>query len=126
MVVASGHRQSRGQQAVLRFENGRGVDAQHLDCDVGHQVRRIRAVDRREEHTPTGAVCVDGQGRGDGGLARTAGSDDERDPRGGLGNAIAQPSTRFFNSFNAVSVMTFSALRLNKPIMGMARSTVSS
>lgn len=37
----------------------------------------------------------------------------------------AQPSTRFFSSVSAVSTMTFSALRLSMPSMGILRSTLS-
>ena len=36
-----------------------------------------------------------------------------------------QPSTRFLSSFRAVSMMTFSALRLSMPSIGILRSTAS-
>ena len=43
----------------------------------------------------------------------------------GPSTARAQPSTRFFSSRRAVSTMTFSALRLSMPSMGIVRSTAS-
>ncbi len=59
-------------------------------------------------------------------LARSALADEQSDLGAGVGASLAQPSTRFFSSLSAVSVMTFSALRLNNPIIGIFRSTVNS
>lgn len=80
----------------------------------------------------TAAVAGVGEcgGAGQGCFSDTALADEQLDAGGGVrrafGTAGGQPSTRFLSSLRAVSVMTFSALRLNMPIMGMFRSTVSS
>ena len=42
-----------------------------------------------------------------------------------VGRHVGQASTRFFSSLRAVSTMTFSALRLSSPIMGIFTSTDS-
>ena len=94
----------------------------HVEC-VG---QRMGLIDRGEQHTLAGARPRDGCGARERGLAGAALADEEFDPRPLRCGRAAQPSTLFFSSFNAVSVMTFSALRLNMPIIGMVRSTVSS
>ena len=42
-----------------------------------------------------------------------------------LGMLKRQPSTRFLSSLSAVSMITFSALRLSRPSIGITRSTAS-
>ena len=42
-----------------------------------------------------------------------------------VGSAQPSASTRFFRPFNAVSMMTFSALRRSMPIIGMLTSTAN-
>src|SRR5688500_3691521 len=63
---------------------------------------------------------------GTGGLADAplAGEQDDPDAHGS-GSAQPSASTRFFRPFNAVSMMTFSALRRSMPIIGMLSSTAS-
>ena len=63
-----------------------------------------------------------GGGGSQGRLAHPALADEQADP----GAGVFQPSTRFFRSFNAVSVSRFWVLRLSSPIIGIIRSTDSS
>jgi hypothetical protein len=134
-------RQNVRERGVPRYDKGKSIeleyvqtllDRHHLGCvgavgvhseDVRHRVRLIEGHDKR---TPSGPRvverCFDGKSR----LARTALADEQSDRSVGLGAGLGQPSTRFFSSLSAVSVMTFSALRLNSPIIGMFKSTASS
>ena len=49
----------------------------------------------------------------------------DRRPDADAGRVARQPSTRFFRPFRAPSMIVFSALRLNMPIIGMLTSTFS-
>ena len=101
---------------------------------VTQGVRRVRRHHQRLASRPRQGG---GGGRGQGGLPDPALAGEQHDPHptsvaartpvavpGGPGST--QPcSTRRLRPFNAVSMMTFSALRGSMPIIGMLRSTAS-
>ncbi len=126
VVVAA--RGQRGEGAVTLLDEARRVETHGL----GHvragpeQGRRVVPVEAGEHDARPPTTKPGRQGRGHGGLAGPTRPHHEGEPSGRSGRRGGQPSTLFFNSFRAVSVMTFSALRLKRPIMGIARSTVSS
>ena len=86
------------------------------------------SVDTTSTRRPALRITHRGRGR-QRRLAYPALADEEADPGlavGAAGHWIHSASTRFFRSFNAVSVSLRSALRLSRPIIGMTRSTESS
>ena len=85
--------------------------------------QRVRGVGGEHQRALPGAS---GEGRRTGrrgGLADAALAGEQDDPHG----TARQPSdsTRFLRPLSAVSMMTFSALRLSMPIIGMEMSTAS-
>ncbi len=80
---------------------------------------RLRTVRRGRLQQPLQdlAALVDHAG----GHLGAADVDPDAQARSGNGG---QPSTRFFSPFKAPSMMVFSALRLNIPIIGMFTSTL--
>ena len=75
----------------------------------------------------SGRACIAGAQLA-GEQSRSAAASSATDPaarRGRAPRGSRQPSTRFFSSFRAVSMMAFSALRLSIPIIGIFRVTAS-
>ena len=140
-VACRSHRQHRTQTAVPLFEQPRGIDLDDVQVPSNRSdarvlvgvtlcaegvAERVRLVEGGNQHLPARGRERKTRCRRQGGLPRATFADEQRYRGAGFGASVGQPSTRFFNSLSAVSVMTFSALRLNRPIIGMFRSTVSS
>ena len=103
------------EQPAVQLHGRAGVRADRYAERVTERVRRVG-----REHQGL-AAARRGQRRGaggDSGLADPALAGEEEE-------AQCYPSTRFFNSFRAVSMMTFSALRLIMPSIGILTSTAS-
>ena len=107
----------------VRCDLGRlGADGQAEG--VAERVRRVR---RQHERAVPGVRRGDRRTGRRRGLADPALAGEEDDPHSALWLPVRQErdSTRFLSPFSAVSMMTFSALRLSMPIIGMEMSTAS-
>ena len=97
--------------------------------DAEHVTERMRLVGGDHQHPQTGPRIAHRGGGCQRRLADPALADEQADPGPASSVSLAgfaQPSTRFFRSFSAVSVNRRSALRLSRPIIGIIRSTDNS
>ncbi len=145
-VIVIGPRQHPRHIPEPILQQGKGIDLDDIESGrdgdhPGHRAgivreaetqcvaERMGLIDRGDQHPLPGLYRRDGRRAGQCRLTDSALADEQFEPGRDGCPAVrgpGQPSTRFLSSLRAVSVITFSALRLNIPIIGMVRSTVSS
>ena len=99
------------------------------EVDVEGVAERVGRVGRHDQGLDAGPGGPDSGGGGGRGLSDPALAGEEDDAHAAnqptVRESRPQPSTRFFSSLSAVSMMTFSALRLSIPSIGTLTSTAS-